>query len=650
MRTHGSEIGGAGGGARRVLLFMAMAVSLAGCQSLDTTGAPFGGMVETPATEAPTDLVRVLTEEAAALARAGELDRASGLMNTALKLDITNPDLQYLNALIYHLMAEAGDRSRYRLAEQGYLIALRHDPAHVPARHGLGQLYLDQRRFRLAQGYLASAALHRHDDPDLLFDLAAASYYAHDPRYADAALNRIEAVAPDTAATPAFLQARAIVAAALNDARAAARALDAYREAAPDGAPHLERRVTSWRAFYEHEAQPLLAQGSPFGPPGDSSPFGPAPDGGGPFGPFGPPGETVEPTPAPPPGGLPGGPGGFGGTAPGAFVDSNMVVVDVVLIGTQEDTRESYGVNLLDGLRLQFGDPLLNTPALGRTDNEVQDFRGDEILAQNTQTIVRSISIPAVSYSLNIANALDAGAEILAKPSLIAHSGQTSEFFSGTEVLAAAVSGGQGDSVSVQREVGVKLAVTPEFLPDDLVRLTVNAERTFLTDPSSSVVFEFRLDTTKTNINATVTMRFGETLILGGLAERETSSSNSGVPIIRDIPGLNLFFAERSERRFERSVLILLTPRRPQFARQSDQDLARTLESLSELERDLERLETRHQEWFTPRPIFNEVFDNLNGTAFFREFQSGDLPVEGLAPDSRLTEMLDATKRRLFGV
>ena len=49
-----------------------------------------------------------------------------------------------------------------------------------------------------------------------------------------------------------------------------------------------------------------------------------------------------------------------------------------------------------------------------------------------------------------------------------------------------------------------------------MIRLHVVAERTFLTDPSNSVVFEFRLDTTKTNVNSTVTMKFDETLILGG--------------------------------------------------------------------------------------------------------------------------------------
>ena len=309
-----------------------------------------------------------------------------------------------------------------------------------------------------------------------------------------------------------------------------------------------------------------------------------------------------------------------------SFTDSEMVVVDVVLIGTQEDVRDSRGINLLNGLQLQFGDPLTGTTGLGYSSTRTKDYLGTG-LEQSSQTITRMISIPAVTYSLNIANSADSNNQVLAKPSLVAQSGQTSEFFSGTEILAAAVSGGNGDSVSVQKEVGVKLAVTPEILPDNMLRLHVVAERTFLTDPSNSVVFEFRLDTTKTNVNSTVTMKFDETLILGGLSERETSKSADGVPGLMDVPGLNLLFSQRVQREFERSVLILITPRRPQYTRQSTEDRSIIEQQMSNLEKDIERLEQRNKDWYTPQPTFNEILGKLQGREFFEEFRSGDVDI-----------------------
>ena len=173
----------------------------------------------------------------------------------------------------------------------------------------------------------------------------------------------------------------------------------------------------------------------------------------------------------------------------------------------------------------------------------------------------------------------------------------------------------------------MKLAVTPEFLPDDKIRLHVVAERTFLTDPSNSVVFQFRLDTSKTNINSTVTLNYGETLILGGLSERETSDSSDAVPVLGQIPLVDLFFNARAKRRYERSILVLLTPRRAEYAHQSETHRKEAEGKMSDFERDLERLHRRYRDWFTPRPTFNEVIDGIQGREFFHEFKTGDVKV-----------------------
>ncbi|NQV86751.1 MAG: type II and III secretion system protein [Woeseiaceae bacterium] len=422
-------------------------------------------------------------------------------------------------------------------------------------------------------------------------------------------------VAPEARNKPDVLKATALSLAAMDDRAGAAEYVAAYRKVAADvkAAKNLDRRVHGWKSFYENDAKVLMAQftDNPF----NAGPSGESPD------PFAVPVENNAPVEAL-----------QGNDVSASSPESNMVVVDVVLIGTQEDVRDSRGINLLNGLQLQFGDPLTGAAGLGYSSTNTKDNLNSG-LAQGTQTITRMISIPAVTYSLNIANSADANNQVLAKPSLVAQAGETSEFFSGTEILAAAVSGGNGDSVSVQKEVGVKLAVTPEMLPNDFLRLHVVAERTFLTDPSNSVVFEFRLDTTKTNVNSTVTMKFDETLILGGLSERETSKSADGVPGLMDIPLLNLLFSQRVERQFERSVLILITPRRPQYTRQDTSRRDAADQKMSNLERDIERLEERNRDWFTPRPTFNSVLKKLQGREFFEEFRTGDVHIQSWQND-----------------
>ncbi|WP_286790943.1 hypothetical protein [Thalassospira sp. UBA4513] len=625
-------------------------VTLAGCQTLSLNNTPTktdNQFVVNSGVEA--DAVSELVNASNLALEAQEMDEASRLINLALKLDVTNPDLQFLNGLTYHLMGVQGDASKFDLAEQGYKQALKFDPGNLSASYQLGLLYMDQRRYGLAQAYFAAVALHRGDDPAVLYSLASASYYARDPLTAEAALKRLMDVAPEAKQQPEVLKAAALSLAAMDDRTGASAFLAAYRKAVlgPENIEYLERRVQGWQSFYDSDAKVMLAQygNDPYGssdPYGSANPYG-AQD---PYGSSNPYGAAAAPDPY---AAQQQDPYGAANPAQQGFADTGMVVVDVVLIGTQEDVRNSRGINLLNGLQLQFGDPLSGTSGFGYESTRTKDYLNTG-LEQSTQTITRAISIPAVTYSLNIANSADADNQVLAKPSLVAQTGQTSEFFSGTEILAAAVSGGNGDSVSVQKEVGVKLAVTPEILPDDMIRLHVVAERTFLTDPSNSVVFEFRLDTTKTNVNSTVTMKFGETLVLGGLSERETSKSADGVPGLMDIPIVNLLFSQRIERQFERSVLILMTPRRPLYARRAQEDRDVMIEEMSDLERDIERLENRHKDWFTPRATFSEVIEKLQGREFFEEFRNGDVKIQSWQNDENGQQHIAMVRDRLLGL
>jgi general secretion pathway protein D len=321
-----------------------------------------------------------------------------------------------------------------------------------------------------------------------------------------------------------------------------------------------------------------------------------------------------------------------------------MVIVDVVIIRTEEDINTSKGLNLLSGLQLQFGDPTLPTSSFSFSTNRIRAKQNPSNDVSST-TLTSLIGIPSVTYSLNIANANTARNEILARPSLVARHGVTSEFFSGVEIAAAAVSGGDGDSVSIEKEVGVKLAITPEFLDDGLFNLQVVAERTFLTTPSSSVVFDFRLDTSKTSVNANVVMRFGETLILGGLSEKETERNRDGVPLLQDIPLVQYLFSNAQTRDFRKSVLILITPRRPPYLYRSDAAKAAAEEKMSDEEKALAELEARYKDWFQPYPNWGSVFHQMQENQLYREFRTGDVAAEkwnsGQSHDDRLRRAKD---------
>jgi general secretion pathway protein D len=306
-----------------------------------------------------------------------------------------------------------------------------------------------------------------------------------------------------------------------------------------------------------------------------------------------------------------------------------MVMLDVAIIATEEDNSDTFGVNLLDGLKIQFGNSSGSAAVLRNATSDLINKVND------TAVITRIIQIPAITYTLNIANAQDRRNEVLARPTLVALGGLPSTFFSGVDVIGAAISTGAGGSVQVQKEAGVKLSLTPEFLPDDLIKIQVTAERTFLTNPSSNVVFDFRLDTSKTLVSANVAMKFGETLILSGLSERNTESNASGVPVLRDIPIVQYLFHRKSKRDYFKSVLIMVTPRRPNYTSRSQHDVEADAAKMNEFEKVHAEFENKFKVWFKPVPTAAMSMAMIETSPLFREFRAGDLKLESwLSRDS----------------
>lgn len=564
-----------------------------------------------------TSVPRKLTAEGIKALDRHEYEKANLLFNAALKLDIRNSYLHFLNALTYHLRSLQGESQLFALSEQGYLMAEKFDNSNWLSKYYLGLAKFDQGKYRDAKVHFASAVRYRDSDPDNLYYLAAAAYYDHDVRTADAALRRLRQLKlPNPAWQQRVAAASAMLAVAQNLPGEAQRNYSNYMTiAGRNKSKWLSDRMDGWSYVHKAVAQNAkprarnrhlrLAQLPGSGIQQDQPGFPGDPD------------TTFEPART--------------DFSPGErTADPKMVVVDVTIIRTEEDNARSKGINLLSGLRIQFGDVLNATPGYSFARNKVEDFlpqaqqSGDAI---KTRTITQLIGIPAITYSLNIANSQHGRNEVLARPTLVARAGKTSEFFSGVEVSAAATSGGAGDSVSVEKEIGVKLAVTPEFLPNGLVLLRVRAERTFLTTPDRSVVFEFRLDTSKTTVNADVAMRFGQTLILSGLTERETEVDESGVPGLERIPGVSLLFSEKRKREFKKSVMILLTPRRAQFLHKTAHDKPQLAASAAE--RQIRELEQRYRDWFRPLSHTANIFNELRtNSLYLREYRTGDIPID----------------------
>lgn len=607
---------------RSALLALTVSFALGGCQTmgpnslsgdLEGGGRGMGGGRTNLYAQIPQGKLTGATRKIAAEGIKALDDRdyvkASDYFNLAVKTDISSSQLHFLNAYAYHQRARQGESGLFPLAEQGYQQAVQFDPTNLAARYYQGLMYLDQRDYPRAQASFAEAALFTTNDPELLYNLAVASYYAKDPKTAANALEKLRALRDGSPDDPRTMRAMAIVRAALNQPEEAREFAGRFRKVATSRgeADWVDQRTQSWSDLYSRGGM-QLAQ---FGPPA-AAPSGPGPGGAGQRG-----GSAF-----PAPGGLqPPAPRG-----PGDFVETQMALVDVVILSTEEDNSTAMGVNLLQGLRVQFGNPTSSTPAFSRARSSTFDNlnRNNDV---NTRVVTRQISIPAITYTLNIANSNSRNSEVVARPTLVALGGQPSQFFSGTDIVGAAVSGGLGSAVQIQKEVGIRLGVLPEFLPDNLIKLQVTAERTFLTNPSSNVVFDFRLDTTKTLVSANVVLRYGETLILSGLTERDRDRNRDGVPLLQDVPLLQYMFSRRDTRDVFRSVLVLLTPRRAEYTNRSETVVAAEREKMSPEERAVEEFNDKHSFKMKVAPNTQAIWSLLDTSVLGREFRTGDLGI-----------------------
>ena len=629
--------------------------------------------------------LRLAMRQALILVAEDHLDEGSKQINAALKLDPSNSYLQLFNAFAYHQMARRGDAESFGLAEQGYLLAVKFDASNWIAHYFLGTLYFEQRNFRASQQEWAAVLLALGEDQEVLFRMVASAYYSGDPVTAAACLERLRVLNP---ADPQILRTSALVSAAINQPEKAAQWLTLYQDTQPAAAEiaRLQARIKHWAVVHHNNkgvdsaggelvtgsiskgftatGDPLLmrTQGA-FTQPGGGFPSAgtgfpvpsavfPAPSAGSGQGGF--PGQGVMPGQ----GGFPGQAGMSGQSTfpvqgammPGPVNDGRMVLVDVVLMRTEDALSTRKGVNLLTALTLQFGSS--SVPAFSKSIVSGENNQTGAASNSAVTSLTRAITIPAMAYSLNIVNSNTNINEVLARPTLAALHGVRSEFFSGTTLTAAVVSAGlnSGSSVQIEKEIGVKLGITPFFVGDNKIRLTVDAQRTFLKPPSQDVLYTYKVETTKIMVNANVVMEFGETLVLGGLSEKETSVTRDGVPLMQDVPALQYLFSQTNTNNFQRSVLMLITPREPQYTYRKDEPPASHDASARGAgpESNMKELRARYGDWFKPYPNLASVFNQLNGSAIYREFRTGDVTLEKWDRQGTMAERLKQALDYLF--
>ena len=122
------------------------------------------------------------------------------------------------------------------------------------------------------------------------------------------------------------------------------------------------------------------------------------------------------------------------------------------------------------------------------------------------------------------------------------------------------VSGGTFESFEY-RDVGKILKITPHVTEGRLVRMQINLEVTAIDKTATALTSTTLPVTLKRTVDTTVIVRDNQTIVIGGLIDDTTTSSETKVPILGDIPILGWLFKDTSESTIKTNLYIFLTPR-----------------------------------------------------------------------------------------
>jgi len=154
--------------------------------------------------------------------------------------------------------------------------------------------------------------------------------------------------------------------------------------------------------------------------------------------------------------------------------------------------------------------------------------------------------------------------QVLSNPSVMAANNETANIQIGETVQlpqSTSFTSGQQQSSVVPEDIGVILKVTPSINPDGFVRMEINPEISELSQRTTQISENFFAPiVTRRRANTTITVKDGETVVLGGLISNRYEKRGNKVPVLGDVPVLGFFFRRDVETVAKTELLIVLTP------------------------------------------------------------------------------------------
>ncbi len=143
------------------------------------------------------------------------------------------------------------------------------------------------------------------------------------------------------------------------------------------------------------------------------------------------------------------------------------------------------------------------------------------------------------------------------------------QFLTGWQAVSSSYAGSGLPSPNYSAtDIGIKLNVTPKINPNGTVMLKVKEEysqsvsKQSMLSPQGQLYIEKEIDVpSKRTMESDVLLENAQTVVFGGLTETTTKESQTGIPILKDIPWIGKWlFGKVEQEETRKELLVFMTP------------------------------------------------------------------------------------------
>ena len=153
-------------------------------------------------------------------------------------------------------------------------------------------------------------------------------------------------------------------------------------------------------------------------------------------------------------------------------------------------------------------------------------------------------------------------ANVIANPRIATLDNQEALINIGTRIPYAVPVTGSGGITQWAVEyidAGVKLRITPQLGQEGNITTFIQPEVSSISEWRTTAAGDFPVISTR-NASATIRVRDGETIVIGGLLSESERENLTRVPVLGYLPGLGLLFQNRSTEKEKTEIVFLITP------------------------------------------------------------------------------------------